>query len=587
MRCVGCVTCNSHCGAVVLVDLSTRWIPPARHALSLVTSTCLIPRAYITHLAATLAPSTAMSATAEVSMRQLRHKKRRHSKLSASSRPLTAIVPSVQPLSQRSASLLLVTDTLLPPGTLPPSAEVLPSEPLSSPPCNSSSTFQLLSQLPTPLLALVASHLQPDALLRLQRCSLAHRRLREDDAYMSVAWRNAILRLSQLEPLHHWALPCEQCIELNGRCLVPLSAWQTAVPVLRRALRVMQARKNYTPRVEWLRRQVEHSQSIEWIAATQRWADDVWQAVSDKNVVAGDAQQRADVRRVAVLRYFDYAQFDADANSHYGQGLEVEVRCQLLLQACPYLQHLHLAINAPHAEQPRHEDSLALVPRLLSLSLESFHIKSPLEWRTLLDSVPSLTSLTWTYVDSIDIDRLLDIASHSTLEQLHIDTNRWSQGHNVWLGDRMLFPIAVDDDERQFNAYFDRHMWKGVLPAQTEADDAVFFRQLATYYLVDSSEQESSEQQSARVIAHQLRTALTRTQPTQRSCEVRLALADWLSRRLRRDRLFTDDGRLTSRHSVSQLLQYRMLLVLVRSTLRQQLIEVAETEAARSLLVTQ
>ena len=50
-----------------------------------------------------------------------------------------------------------------------------------------SSTFQLLSLLISPLLARVACHLQPVTLLRLQRCSSALHRLRNDGAFMSVA----------------------------------------------------------------------------------------------------------------------------------------------------------------------------------------------------------------------------------------------------------------------------------------------------------------------------------------------------------------------------------------------------------------
>ena len=58
-----------------------------------------------------------------------------------------------------------------------------------------SASLQLLGwdRLPLPLRALVASHLDVDSLLRLQRCSSAHYRLRSNDAYMSVAWRWATL----------------------------------------------------------------------------------------------------------------------------------------------------------------------------------------------------------------------------------------------------------------------------------------------------------------------------------------------------------------------------------------------------------
>ena len=44
-----------------------------------------------------------------------------------------------------------------------------------------------LQQLPSPLLALVASHLPLVSLLRLQRCSSAQHRLRCVDWYMAAA----------------------------------------------------------------------------------------------------------------------------------------------------------------------------------------------------------------------------------------------------------------------------------------------------------------------------------------------------------------------------------------------------------------
>ena len=47
----------------------------------------------------------------------------------------------------------------------------------------------------------------------------------------------------------------------------------------------------------------------------------------------------------------------------------------------------------------------------------------------------------------------------------------------------------------------------------------------------------------ATVEMQRMYAALTRTQPTQRSCEVRLALAEWLHRRLRRAKLHTEQLR--------------------------------------------
>ena len=72
-----------------------------------------------------------------------------------------------------------------------------------------------------------------------------------------------------------------------------------------------------------------------------------------------------------------------------------------------------------------------------------------------------------------------------------------------------------------------------------------------------------------------MRAALTRTQPTQRSCEVRLALADLLHRRLRRGGLYTDDHDSRPLHPKALLLRYRAQVAVIRCTLRQQLRQAA------------
>ena len=76
-----------------------------------------------------------------------------------------------------------------------------------------------------------------------------------------------------------------------------------------------------------------------------------------------------------------------------------------------------------------------------------------------------------------------------------------------------------------------------------------------------------------------LRAALARTRPSQRSCEVRLALADWLFRRLRRGGLLTNE----QARSKSLLRRYDMLVALLRYTLRSQpnnMVQVTVTAAA-------
>ena len=99
--------------------------------------------------------------------------------------------------------------------------------------------FQLLTGLPLPLLALVACHLDVGSLLRSQRCSSAHYRLRSDDKYMSVAWRWASMKISLTTRLCEWALPERRCIvdderdAVNGQHFVPVSVWQAALPAFR------------------------------------------------------------------------------------------------------------------------------------------------------------------------------------------------------------------------------------------------------------------------------------------------------------------------------------------------------------------
>ena len=438
-----------------------------------------------------------------------------------------------------------------------------------------SSSLTPLSLLPAPLLAIVASHLQPDVLLRLQRCSSAYRRLRDDEAYMSVAWGEAVLHLSLSKPLHHWAVPREQCIQVGDRHLIPLTVWQAALPALRRAFHITEARGIDRRRIDWLRRQLKRSQVTEWIAATQRWSGDLWLAGTVSS--ADGVQQSTGVRRVEVLRDVDWERLDVDAKSHRTRGPDVDVRSRLVLSACPYLQHLHLGLRILYSQPPLHKNTFARVPRLRSLSLDSARFfEPPLAWQALLDSLPSLTSLSYTHISGLDIDCLLAIASHSTLERLQLDSGKGVLEDKVWLGHDISFPIGVDEDERQVDEYFDSLEWEGDVAAQTDADEAAFLEQLTRCNSLDGSEELSDHDQKAQARVQRMRTALTRTQPTQRSCEVRLELADWLHRRLRRDKLNTDDGpRPPPCHPKSLLLFYRMLLVLLRSTLMQQLCESA------------
>jgi len=73
-----------------------------------------------------------------------------------------------------------------------------------------------------------------------------------------------------------------------------------------------------------------------------------------------------------------------------------------------------------------------------------------------------------------------------------------------------------------------------------------------------------------RVKQERMHAALTRTQPTRRSCELRLALADWLHRRLMRGGLHAGDLCCPATIRLAQL----------RSLLQSQLDELNKSEVA-------
>ena len=255
-------------------------------------------------------------------------------------------------------------------------------------------------------------------------------------------------------------------------------------------------------------------------------------------------------------------------------SLENDNYCRLILQACPYLQHLRLYINIKTRTQPSHEDTIALVPRLRSLTLFP---KDSSKWEPrhanvqprvrfafgrLLDSLPHLTSLYYVNLRT-GVRDLLDIASHSTLEELHIEADGQELIDTKWIGrETMLFPVDVEYDAMQLAR----------AAASMNVDDGAEEQS-------DSSEEEEEKAPTARAEAvsamdaetttnnrQRMHTALTRTQPTRRSCELRLALADWLHRRLNRE--LPVDGSL---HPDWLLRHYRQQVALLRSTLAEQL----------------
>ena len=103
-----------------------------------------------------------------------------------------------------------------------------------------------------------------------------------------------------------------------------------------------------------------------------------------------------------------------------------DIRCPLVLRACPYLQHLDLAFDSRPCVGPNLTDVFASVPRLRSLRLYPCGDES--DWRQVtlrLDRLPQLTSLHCIHLSSFDIRSvpdILNIACHSTLDDVHIES---------------------------------------------------------------------------------------------------------------------------------------------------------------------
>ena len=458
------------------------------------------------------------------------------------------------------------------------------SQPFAATTSSSVPSFQLLSLLPPPLLALVASHLDVRCLLRLQRCSSVQHRLRADESYMAVAWRWAELTLSTHTRLHEWTLPYEQCIDGGvspSKHYIPVSMWRAALPAFQAAVAETTENPERYESCELLETLIQREQPTRWIMAKPD-QNESWKVVDDESL------QQPDVQRVEVLAEVDWWHLHRDVAPQYGT---VDVRCRLVLRACPYLQHLDLAIDSFLYVPPSHEDTFALVPCLRSLRLsqadsdQSTYSGEVVDFLEMLDSLPHLTSLSCNGVRYLAIVDLLDIVSHSTLEELDINSDEASMAEWKWIGFSMEFPISVEDDERalereaMYNKLDGDIVEESEVVAATVVDDASGSRS----QLTGTHEGESGSEE-LRVEMQRMRAALTRTQPTERSCRVRLALADWLHRRLRRGKLPTDNHDSFPDHSKSQLRRYRKQVALLRSVLQGQVSELPaqSTSTARS-----
>ena len=135
-----------------------------------------------------------------------------------------------------------------------------------------------------------------------------------------------------------------------------------------------------------------------------------------------------------------------------------------------------------------------------------------------LDGLPHLTALRYTSVSHLGIEQLIHFASHSTLEELHIDSGSSSMRNTMWIGRTMRFPISVEEDERDM-----RQVQSDVTDRRADIDDdseaieaalAAFLSNGSTPYQQLTSNQEGgTEGEFVGWGMHNVRGALTRTQP--------------------------------------------------------------------------
>ena len=429
--------------------------------------------------------------------------------------------------------------------------------------------FQLLSQLPLDLLAQVASHLPVAALLVLQRASHTQAALRADESYMAEAWSSAKVALDVGSKLPGWTLPLRQCVHSGQQQLIPVHVWRAALPALQAAV----AKRQDDDKDE--RRRQQHQQLRQWVEQPHPTRL-VYVKRNDKNelcvVEDASAQPSGDAQGVEVLSDIDRkAMWDCTP-----QYRDVEVRCRLVLRACPYLQQFVLAINTAAHVEPSHEDTFALLPQLRSLDLilrqpsqqesELLIEEPPVDFERLLDSLPRLTSLRC-YDIFLGVSDLLDIAAHSTLEELFLKAAGKQLSDASWIGEYIAFPIAESRDELELQQAAAGATMSGGLGVEEAAPVT------GSGSAIDGDTSIDREQGPAwtRDDVRRMQAALTRTQPTRRSCKMRLALADWLHRRLRRSGLHTD----ADDHPAWLLRHYRSQVELLRSMLRRQLGELA------------
>ena len=277
--------------------------------------------------------------------------------------------------------------------------------------------------------------------------------------------------------------------------------------------------------------------------------------------------------RVEVLADWDWA----SVNDLTRGDRRVDDYCRVMLSACPYLRYLRVNFDSVQHIVLSHADTFALTPRLLSLHLRNAADNppevqanvSPVDFELMLRHLPLLTSLRLEHV-RLDIGDLLDIALHSMLERLHIEAT----GEQVGDADFDYSAIHLPADAGSEIDQWEQGSADQVSDGQLEEEEEEAEQQLGVSAVLLCGQLARDAHELQRL--QRMHAALTRTQPTQRSCEVRLALADWLHRRLRRAKLHVnEDGHAHMTYFISQMRRWCDKVAVIRCTLRQQRTELS------------
>ena len=172
-------------------------------------------------------------------------------------------------------------------------------------------------------------------------------------------------------------------------------------------------------------------------------------------------------------------------------------------------------------------------------------------------ALPHLTSLHLANARPLGTRNLLDIASHSTLHDIRLDNCSFELCDFHWLGVDPSIPL----DTQQLKQHAETPVVGNVEEEEgVEAEGA----------MIDGVNDPWSQNWTMHKL-QRLDAALKRTQPTRRSCELRLALADWLPRCLQCGNL-----RQATQHRPDMLMyEYCKQVASLRRTLQQQLSDFA------------